>query len=220
MNESANQDRPPRPPASSWDLDSLVAVNAAGCGLRLTFVRGKDRFSHRVEALAHGCWQTCLESIEGDSAEPWPASPPLQQLHFESRPPDSAVALLVGMAGKSHWSAAVETDPNYASLSFDIACRANQPPRQLGSRYTAAGRVRVQGFTARIELEHAALVAEIIPATPADGCEFVERDGELVLVCQPGVMDLPATFRWRYRLHCEPAAQDQALVDTVGIKSA
>ncbi len=45
-----------------------------------------------------------LASLEGDSQQIWPPSPPLQDLDRHELP-DGAAVLAVGMAGTSHWSA-------------------------------------------------------------------------------------------------------------------
>ena len=81
-----------------------------------------------------------LASVEGTAAEPWPASPPFQQAHLESRPGGRQVVLLVGMAGSSHWSASVEIDPASDAALFDVACRMHGRADWLGSRYRVSGR--------------------------------------------------------------------------------
>ncbi|MEQ8791856.1 MAG: hypothetical protein RIC55_36705 [Pirellulaceae bacterium] len=49
------------------------------------------------------------------------------------------MALLVGMAGRSHWSLSVEPrhdeSPDLAGFLFDAACRFGGTPQTLGSRY-------------------------------------------------------------------------------------
>ncbi len=110
----------------------LETAGPAGAVLRLRFFRAGDRFAHRLELAEGDSIRPLLESLEGTAAEDWPASPPLQQLHVEERP-TGKVALLVGMAGRSHWSLAVETAPN--GFLFRAACRLREPPAKLGSRY-------------------------------------------------------------------------------------
>ena len=58
-----------------------------------------------------------LESIEGTATDDWPPSPPLQSLSIETLPDGRRVALLVGMAGRSHWSASIEAVASAPSLS-------------------------------------------------------------------------------------------------------
>lgn len=106
-----------------------------GGGLRVVFRRLADRFAHRVEWMACGGVISLVESIEGTADEDWPASPPLQELHFQRRAEGNQLALLVGRAGASHWSMSIELDPAAAQISFDVACRVRAAPGRLGSRY-------------------------------------------------------------------------------------
>ena len=76
-----------------------------------------------------------LESVEGTPNQNWPPSPPLQELHLESRPDGKQLALLVGMAGNSHWSMSVEFDPAAGKALFDVACRVKREPGKLASTY-------------------------------------------------------------------------------------
>jgi hypothetical protein len=101
--------------------------------LRVVFHWCGDRYGHTIERRIDGQWRALLESVEGAPDDLWPPSPPLQSLHIESRP-DGPVALLVGMAGKSHWSASVEAK-GADGLVFDLACRTNENTTRLGSSY-------------------------------------------------------------------------------------
>ncbi len=104
--------------------------------IRVAFVYRGDRFAHVIEVLEGTEWRAVYRSVEGAADEPWPASPPLVQLHVEPRSEGKQVALLVGMAGGNHWSAGIEADPTLARVSFDIACRVRGPEvGLLGSSY-------------------------------------------------------------------------------------
>ena len=120
---------------------SRVADN--GGRLRLRFVRLGDRVHHTVEWLDPAMAATALiESREGQasagqtsaglSSDNWPASPPLQQLLIEPRGVAGHVALLVGMAGRSHWSLSIEPLADRVGFRFDAACRIGGPPAWLG----------------------------------------------------------------------------------------
>ncbi|MCE9606601.1 MAG: hypothetical protein K8U03_17060 [Planctomycetia bacterium] len=120
-------------------------------GLRVVFLRRNDRYAHRIEVWdsRENGWSIALESREGSDEEPWPPSPPFQQLHVEKRAAGDVV-LLVGMAGRSHWSAAVEVCEVRKVLKFDVAVRIQAVPEQLGTAYAicasaAAGRLVVAG---------------------------------------------------------------------------
>lgn len=115
---------------------TIEAIDSSGGGLRVTFAWQLDRFAHWIEQVEGERSTRLIESHEGTPHDDWPPSPPLQSLSIEQRGSGRQVALLVGMAGTSHWSASVEALPDERSLSFDIACRVNQAPTWLGSRYT------------------------------------------------------------------------------------
>jgi len=117
-----------------------------GLLLRVDFDRAHDRWRHRVLLVVPQGSPIVgpvllLESIEGNSEEDWPASPPLQFVSIETRPKKPPVALLMGMAGSSHWSASIEQQPAEKSFTFDVACRVKGQPQQLGSRYRLPLRV-------------------------------------------------------------------------------
>ena len=91
--------------------------------LRVRFTWQGDRFAHEVSVLNDGSWQPALASVEGTPQDDWPPSPPFQSLHIEHREDGRTLALLVGMAGKSHWSASIEIDAEARAVLFDVACR-------------------------------------------------------------------------------------------------
>lgn len=105
-------------------------------GLRVVFFRQVDRYAHRIECFdaARSEWIADGESLEGSPDDDWPPSPPFQQLHVEERP-TGRVVLLIGMAGRTHWSAAVEAAADKKSITFDVAARVQTMPTRLGSAY-------------------------------------------------------------------------------------
>jgi hypothetical protein len=119
-------------PTSSSTLDAL---DSAGNGLRVTFFWRVDRYAHRIERIEGGVAVPLIDSIEGSDLDRWPSSPPLQQLSIENLPDGRTVALLVGMAGSSHWSLTAERDANDIALLFDVACRVKEEGAVLGSAY-------------------------------------------------------------------------------------
>jgi hypothetical protein len=83
-----------------------------------------------------------LVSVEGTPEESWPASPALQQQlsgegHF------AEAALLLGMAGSSHWSLAAQVDQD-GNVVIEVACRLKQKPVWLGSTYQLPRNVRAE----------------------------------------------------------------------------
>lgn len=152
----------------------------------MVFDRRGDRYGHRIERRIDGAWHVVLESLEGALDEDWPASPVLQNLHIEPRS-SGPVALLVGKAGQSHWSASIEPLSNQAGFQFDIACRVRQPPRQLGSTYqsSAAG---------------ASLIVDLAATSEETLSESVIHEQSTVVRIRPIELpdDFPSTVRWRY----------------------
>jgi hypothetical protein len=103
------------------------------CVGRVYFFAWQDRIAHSVEIQQNGSSQI-WESVEGNDQQDWPPSPPFQNLSIQ-RIRESDVALLVGMAGKSHWSLSVDIDAERGSIRFDVACRITTDAGQLRSTY-------------------------------------------------------------------------------------
>jgi hypothetical protein len=107
-----------------------------GAGLQVGFDFRGDRLGHEIRLADGSAWLAALRSVEDSPTADWPSSPPLQSLHFETSAEHGQVALLVGMAGQSHWSASVKIGSSEGKLHFDIACRVRGPRSGLlGSRY-------------------------------------------------------------------------------------
>jgi hypothetical protein len=116
--------------------ETIGAVGNDGLGFRVEFRWLGDRYGHLISRFGPGNDpEPLLESIEGVTSDAWPPSPPLQSLTSQRMPNGASAALLVGMAGRSHWSASIEAVPNSAELIFDIACRHSDQPSYLGSQY-------------------------------------------------------------------------------------
>lgn len=178
----------------------LEILGRGGRGLRVTFTWDEDRFGHEIAYLEGPAATVCLKAELGVEQDPWPASPALQQLSLEGLQSDRPRALLVGMAGKSHWSQSVEADATAASLTFDVACRVQRQPRWLGSSYrtlhdawrspTADGRI---AMGSQIELN-------IEPAAGSPPSR-IERVGDLLVIAPDlRTLRLPTTVRWKYRV--------------------
>lgn len=161
--------------------------------LRVRFYWQGDRYAHEVSRRIDGDWRPLLVSVEGSPQDDWPASPPFQSLHIEERDDGRTLALLVGMAGKSHWSASIEIETRQQQplpcVSFDVACRVGDcPPGPLGSAYRAAD-AAASDAGMQIELSH-----RYGPAT------LEHAAGESRVVAQPVAAAGPQTIRWDYRL--------------------
>jgi hypothetical protein len=161
---------------------TIESISRSGQRLRLEFIWLGDRYGHRVSRIdASGAIQPLLESIEGSANDDWPPSPPLQSLTFEKLAGDRPVALLLGMAGNSHWSASMETVADQAALIFDLACRHAANPGHLGSRYRRLT-VSADQFSIRGEL--------------ASVCH---HEGQIDL--KPAAEAISGTTRWRFTLN-------------------
>ena len=176
---------------------SLIAMNPDGVGLQVRFSWRQDRHCHTVSLLAENRPIPVFESVEGSSTDVWPPSPPLQQLSVEELRPGIQVALLVGMAGKSHWSISVEPLSDRAAFVFDVACRAGEIVEQLGSGYllladglTTDGErdavLEVEGRSLQIRCDRTGQTATTV------------QDGPLGPRLEPASINPGGTTRWRY----------------------
>lgn len=197
--------------ASAGDADhravSLALPLADRGRILLTFQWVRDRYGHRVDWVdGTGAVHALLVSNEGSAREAWPDSPPLQQLQVETRSAADEVALLVGMAGASHWSLSVERDERYSSFVFDAACRASAAPQWLGSRYLASSAPQhLDAFRATWQVENRVFLevsADTSAAASSQLSGLLLTGGYRMDVHPLGQSPVawPATVRWRYRL--------------------
>ena len=128
--------------------DIVRAVNARGVGLQVRFTRVGDRFAHCIEFVVarNAIGVPLLTSVEGDNNSAWPPSATLQQLHIERRDgvgrsaeTFSHVALMVGLAGRSHWSLSVEPEVFQPSRQAEPTSQ-QESGLQRGSPATAPAR--------------------------------------------------------------------------------
>ena len=190
----------------------LQVLDRDGRGLRVVWYRDEDRFGHEIAYVAGPVAAACLTAELGRGRDPWPASPPMQQCSLEPSSRGRQMALLIGMAGKSHWSQSVETDSAAMSLTFDVACRVHRQPVWLGSSYRAnhpiealsASTVRLT-VAAGIELT---MTGEAPDRSLPVGLEV--SGNHVVIAADLGRLRFPSTVRWRYRvaLAAAPARSD------------
>ncbi len=110
-------------------------LEVTGRMARVRFERTADRYGHTIEVCAESGFVSLFQSLEAAADDAWPSSPPLQDLHIEHRAGGVQVALLVGRAGRSHWSLSILVDPASDIIEFDAACRTSDTPLWLGSTY-------------------------------------------------------------------------------------
>lgn len=169
-----------------------------GVGWRIVFFRAADRIAHRVELAAERGEGPVLESVEGSPDQPWPASPALQQVHFQPGANGRQLALLVGMAGRSHWSSSVELSGDGSQATFEVACRAKSPPEWLGTSYRVLGQHAVEHCAPRVSVGPIALIGEPLP--PAPPPQWTIGQGLVRLTVLPPAAAWPQTIAWRYVL--------------------
>lgn len=161
-----------------------------GLEMELSFDWRGDRWGHTLTLTPPGGGVLVLvASEEGTPEQVWPPSPPLQALDRQTLADGRPVALLVGMAGRSHWSASVELDFVREAIRFDLACRHAGQPGWIGStcRLTEAGLAHLMVSAlpgTRIE----------VARTPQAGWAGQFRAWPVEIPAQAG------TVRWGYEL--------------------
>jgi hypothetical protein len=192
-----------------------------GHRLRIDFFKLADRYGHRLSVVlrAEDGQETLVplaESVEGAPDDPWPPSPPLQSLTIEERDDTSKVALLVGMAGRSHWSASIAVERATPSLFcypvFELACRFTSQPTLLATTYRAAPGIVLGQQKGFVGLEHhESLVLAVFDASIASRVENNLIQFRVPLDnCRP-----PFTAQWRYVLFVKRVAAFPKRRDTL-----
>lgn len=108
--------------STSTTTQTIQRTSPEGNGLLVAFHWNQDRFEHRVAVIVDGASHLLMSSCEGSVDDPWPPSPPLQQVLKQTVKDDPAL-LGVGMAGNSHWSASfLLCHDDDIALIVDLAC--------------------------------------------------------------------------------------------------
>jgi hypothetical protein len=160
--------------------------------LRIVFPWHVDRYAHEIWLRDGIDWIRVLASVEGSPEEAWPASPPFQSLEIADRAA-TPVALLVGMAGKSHWSASVEMDGRARLVRFEVACRVREGDvGTLGSTYRhCPGPVPCDALAVELERRF--------------GPVELRHSGDLLEIAVPDCETQAArTIRWNYLFRPRP----------------
>jgi hypothetical protein len=169
-------------------MNSIVL--AASDELRAVFDYRVDRWGHRIEVRREDQWVAAFSSIEGSADDDWPPSPAFQHIHLQTFSLSGPTALLVGKAGASHWSAAIEADRETGVLRFDIACRLVGGPSFLGSAYSFAD-LSHKAASCRPSIEISAI---------SDPCRrnLELGAGRLSIRVLTDSVVAPRTVRWKY----------------------
>jgi hypothetical protein len=157
--------------------------------LRVEFRWHSDRFVQKLFALG----DEVGSSVEGDALDPWPPSPPVQQISLEEVA-GSTVILGLGAAGRCHWSISVEVDRREDSqaILFDLACRCSDHPGFLGNTY------RVSRCIELLSPSGADLAGDGDPIDRAAASD-PGAEGDCIVTVHATNRDRN-TYRWSYRL--------------------
>ena len=144
----------------------------------------EDRFSHRILVDE----KEVAFSVEGDSSNIWPPSPPLQDLSLEDIAGVPTI-MGVGSAGRSHWSISIHWDAKQDGFLFDVACRVREKgmttdAQQFGNHYKIAktGLIKITA-----------------------GCNSSRTQEKAAVTLCPESVDADidaSTVRWRYHVAC------------------
>lgn len=117
------------------ETDCLIIKTSA---FRLRFERVVDRWRHKIESVGDVAWS--LTSVEGSPDEPCPESPAYQDLWLEDRGGARCEIQLMGQAGGTIYSAAIEVDESQSRVTFDVCARRKRP----GVNVAAQAHYRIQ----------------------------------------------------------------------------
>ncbi|HZZ28802.1 MAG TPA: hypothetical protein VFE46_12440 [Pirellulales bacterium] len=174
----------------------MSSISVGTPALRVSFEKRDDRYIHQVSRHFPNGTGGLLISHESKPDDPWPTSPALQSLHLETQPGKGQIAMLVGMAGRSHWSMTVEVDATQNALLFDVACRVHESPLWLGSTYHGLNQ---QG--AAWPLDYLSLSAwEGNASEKQILIQFDRRSGNVRIPAPSAIGSFPQTIRWRYAI--------------------
>jgi hypothetical protein len=178
---------------------SITAKDAAGNVLCLTLHWHVDRWHHEILWSPPGQSPMARwSSREGTADDDWPPSPPMQEISFGSVDRrQGGIALLLGRAGSSHWSAALELSDDPLQLVVDVACRISQSPQAIGSGYRLVCGPEMEATVAPFELTLRA--GACLRASASTGNLNVCRGQETEVAFTPNLTAPPATIRWTYQ---------------------
>ena len=164
----------------------LNSIGQRGVGIRVEFHRVGDRFSHTI-SIVNGDEQWRLAtSIEGNDNAPWPASPPVQEVHQQGD-----LLFLTGMAGDSYWSTSV-SPVEQGGLLFDVACRAKSSPQHLSIGYELSPEIECEFDADGAQLNIAG--KRIGVALPSQN---IELQGTKIISRWTESITPPATVQWK-----------------------
>ena len=165
----------------------VVGLASEDGRLCVKFSWREDRFAHRILLDGH----EVARSVEGDASQPWPPSPPLQQLSREQIQ-GVATILAVGAAGQTHFSLSASIDVREgetASVRFDWAARCKTGAALIQSIYQITDSIVVDVDQGEIQFS----------TSKENSWRQVTIRPKSTDPQAPGIAT-PATWRWSYRI--------------------
>lgn len=180
----------------------IEAIGSDDTGLRATLAWVDDRFVQYIDWVAGAQSFRLMESVEGTADDAWPPSPALQQLSVENRSQKRQVALMVGMAGQSHWSVSIENEPQERKLIFDVACRIAEPSSDLGTQYRTTSPITLLSEDHGVEVAVAGRSCQVILESTGRGeSDLIQYKKDIIhIVATQKLSQFPDTLRWKYSL--------------------
>ncbi len=177
----------------------MISLSAGTLTVRYT--KWQDRLCHTIGIVYEDVFVPFLESVEGNADEPWPTSPPMQQMVEESFSPSANPVLLgVGLSGNGHWSTAIETQLAHG-LKFDIACKNSKGATRFGSEYRVLAKAErgIEGGAISLQRDTTAGKATVEIAVSIGEIRFLP-DEQKIRICPQSDPESIRTHRWCYEV--------------------
>ena len=167
---------------------------------RLVFQWIGDRFQHGWFFGGPHPDTAALQSLEADAADPWPISPPLQQVYRQSLSDGREVMFAVGMAGRGHWSASFTLVPDLKCWLVELACCAPLPPPPLVSSYRLHGPWQIASPADDGQPAACLLTPVGLKLEPLSPLTRLQVDGQQLAVMPQEIASNGTTTQWGFRL--------------------
>ena len=180
-------------------MESIVLTSQR---LQVGFHWHEDRYAHTIGVFRGERLVPLLASLEGCVDEHWPPSPALQTIHRQ-KTADGNIAMLVGMAGRNHWSLSVELNDRWIAR-FEVACRIKVSAQcdekfAVGSRYRTMIEPEIVAGGEQVGFR---LADEFLAVSPGESKNavprFVTADGVIKILPDDQSENLPRTVTWSY----------------------
>ncbi len=167
----------------------------------LFFSWNGDRYHHKWAFPDSACH---IESIESDSSQMWPVSPPLQQIHQQSFGDGREVVFGVGMSGRGHWSVSFTLVPELKSWIVELACRSPVEPEQLMSSYALGGQWTVDSAD-QIRCQEPGTIVSLEAIAPSCQAQMSDSEADLIRFSPVQIAGNSSTTQWAFRVRVETA---------------